>query len=522
MADWLNEYIGQLKDIWKKLNKRVKIVITFGVFAVLFAFILLMFYGGEQYQPLFSQLDPRDADSIMERLEEQGVQYQLADGGKTIMVPASTVYKTRLDMAGEGLPTQGVVGFEIFDQSSFGTTDFERRVNYYRALSGELSRSIQAMDVVEYAKVQITAPKDSLFVEEEQSAEASVLLKMIPNFQINEAQVRAIANLVASAVQGMAPEGVTIVDTSGNLLTRYLKDKTDLFGQELTMNQFEIQRQFAEEIRRDLRAMLTRVLGPDNFSVQVKAKLNFDQRQVESKVYTPVVDEQGIIRSQQEKKENYEGALSPATGVPGTTSNLPQYQSVDEEEGSGSYSSSDVITNFEINEKIERHIYSPGGVEYLSVAVIINNLLPEEDIDKIENAIQTAIGYNPERGDQVTVTSLAFDDSLNEDLARFQAAEASAQRTRMLINAGLIALILLILIITIFIFRRRMGDSGELHTGKQAIDYIIDEDLKLEIAAADMTEEQKRRIQIREQLTELVNEKPEEVTQMIKSWLVDE
>lgn len=524
MADWLKEYIGQLRELWAKLNKRTKIIIGMGIGLVFIAFIILILYGsGPQYQTLFSQLDPKDADSIMEKLDEQGISYQLAEGGSTIKVPASVVYKTRLNMAGEGLPTQGVVGFEIFDQSNFGTTDFERRVNYYRALGGELSRSIQAMDAVEYAKVQITAPRESLFVEEEQGAEASVLVKFIPEYQISQSQVKAMMNLVASAVKGLKTEDVTIVDTSGNLLSSDLKnDDENSFDQELTINQFELQRQLSDEIRRDLRAMLTRVLGPNNFTVQVKARMNFDQRQVESKTYSPVVDDEGIIRSRQERQENYQGNINGVGGVPGTTSNVPQYQELEGEEGAGSYSSSDIVTNYEINERHEHRIYSPGSIEYLSAAVIINNNLAEEDLEKIRGAVQAAIGYDHERGDTVTVTSLNFDNSLEEELASARSAEAAARRTKMLIYAGLIGFILLLLVISLFVFRRstRTGEEGK---GQHALDYMVDDELEDEVAtAAELTDEQKKRMKIREQLTELINDKPEEVTEMIKSWLVDE
>lgn len=524
MADWLKEYIGQLKDLWSKLNKRIKIVAGIVIVAVIVGLIMLMLYGnGPQYQPLFSNLTPKDADSITEKLDEQGVQYQLANDGKMIMVPATMVYKTRLKMAGEGLPTQGVVGFEIFDKSSFGTTDFERKVNYYRALGGELSRSIQAMDAVEYAKVQITAPKDSLFIEEEQSAQASVLLKLITNYKITQPQIKAIINLVAAAVQGLEAKNVTVVDTGGNLLTDYLqKDDSSMFDQKLTINQFELQRQLSDEIRNDLRAMLTRVAGPDNFTVQVKAKMNFDYREVNSKTYTPVVGDEGIVRSQQEKKENYQGNVADAVGVPGTTSNIPQYQSVDQGGGTGTYSSSDMTTNYEINEKVEHLVYSPGNIEQLSVAVVINNNLSEEDLNKIQSAVQAAVGYNPERGDIVTVTSLNFDKSIEEEIATAQAAEAAAQKTKMLIYAGLIGFILMILLISLFILRRPRKKE-EQKSIEKALDYIVDDDLEEQIAAtAELTSEQKKRMKIKEQLTNLVNEKPEEITDMIKSWLVDE
>lgn len=528
MADWLKEYMGQLKDVWLKLNKKTKIIIGTITIGVFLAFIMLILYGsGSQYQTLFNHLDPKDADSIMKELDEQGIDYQLLDSGKTIAVPANIVHKTRLNMAGAGLPTQGVVGFEIFDQSRFGTTDFERNVNYYRALGGELSRSIQAMDAVEYAKVQITAPKDSIFIAEERGAEASVLLKLIPDYQISQQQIKAMVNLVASAVQGLGAESVTIVDTAGNLLSSYLEEEDDeetsIFDQELTLNQFELQNRLSTEIRNDLRALLTRVLGPDNFTVQVKAKLDFDRRQRESRTFQPVVDDQGIIRSQEEHRENYTGTITGSGGVPGTTSNVPQYQTVDGEEEAGSYSSSDIITNYEINEIVERHVYSPGNIKNISTAVIINNAMPEEDLEKIRSAVQAAVGFDSERGDTLAVTSLNFDNSIEEEISNAQMAEAAAQRNKMLIYAGLISLIFIAILV--FLFISRLQSKRDKEMDKNAIDYIIDEDLDEQIAVTaetELSEEQKKRKKIREELTELVNEKPEEVTEIIKSWLIDE
>lgn len=522
MGDWLREYIEQLKELMGNLNRRAKIIIGIGVVAVVLSLLFLIIWSGNiQYQSLFSQLDPKDADAIIKKLDEAGIPYKLTDGGRTILVPADKVHKTRLEMAGAGLPSQGIVGFEIFDQSKFGTTDFERRVNFYRALSGELSRSIQAMDAVDFAKVQITAPKDSLFIEEAKPAEASVLLKLKPGYRLKESQVRAITNLVASSVPELEPEKVTIVDTAGNLLTGSFASKSH-YSTQLTFNQFEIQRKFEEALKSDLKALLTKVLGPDNFTVQVKAKLNFDQREVESKEYTPVVGDEGIVRSQQEQHEKYQGMEAGAQGVPGTTSNIPQYQMRREGSEGGSYESSDVITNYEINEKIERHVYAPGEVERLSVAVIVNDLLQPEALQKIKDVVHAAIGYDTERGDKVTVTSLAFDNTLQQEIARVEAAAREAERTRMYIYAGLIALISIILLLLFLVFRRSKRPAGEELVPGKAIDFMVGDEAEDELAATVLTEEDKKRQQLKEEIAEMISERPEEVAQLLKSWLMDE
>ncbi len=523
MGNWFKSYIEQIKKLWGSLNKRAKLVISLGIVVVIVVFIFIIAWSGStNYQTLFSQLQPRDADSIIKRLDEEGIPYRLTDNGQTIMVSSDIVHKIRLEMAGAGLPSQGIVGFEIFDQSNFGTTDFERRVNFYRALGGELSRSIQTMNGVEYARVQITAPRESLFVEEEEPAEASVLLKLVPGFRLEQNQVQAITNLVASSVQGLTPGKVTIVDTAGNMFTGNF-DEQSLITSQLALNNFGIERQFEEGLETDLRSMLTKILGPNNFTVQVKASINFDQRQVESKEYYPVVGEEGIIRSRQEQLENYQGNVTPG-GVPGTTSNdpNPRYEIIDNNEG-GNYESSNTISNYEINEKIEQHLYAPGNVERLAVAVVINRTMVQEELDKIEQVVRTAINYNGDRGDNVTVTGLLFDDTLDKEMAAAMASAEMASRRTTYVHAGLIGFIFIILLIMFMIFRKNTEPVGEdVVTGK-AVDYLIKDEMEEEAAATGpLTEQDIRRRKLREKVAETVAEKPEEVAQLLKSWLVDD
>ena len=530
MGEWLQEYINQLKDLWQKLNKRAKIIIGISILGVILALgFLVIWSGGSSYKPLFGQLNAQDADAITDRLDEQGIDYKLTDNGSTVMVPASRVHKTRLEMAGEGLPDQGVVGFEIFDQSQFGTTDFERKVNYYRAVSGELTRSIQSMDNVEFARVQITAPKESLYIEEEKPAEASVLLKLNPGYDINQNSVKAITNLVASSVQGLNNGNVTIVDTAGNLLTAGMDKGRTPSSNQMTMNQFQIEQEFEKELKSDLSSMLTKVVGPGNFTVQVNARLNFDKKEVQTKTYSPVVDDKGIVRSKEEHSETRQDSTTETGGEPGVSSNTPQgngttqYQSNDQGQTT-SYQSSDVITNYEINEKIEKQEYAPGQVDQLSVSVMLNSTDDEEMVEKIQNSVQAAIGYNPERNDNVSVTSLNFDRSLEEEVAQAQSDQMAAQTRRMYIYAGLIALIL-VLLITAFIVLRRSTAEESYQTGSE-VDFTVGEEMeqaeKQAAPTTELSEEEKQRRQMKEELEGLVNDKPEEVAQVLKSWLMEE
>ncbi len=525
MGEWLQKYIDQLKELWGKLNKRSKIIIGVSASAMMLALIfLIVFSSSGNYTSLYQDLSAKDADAIVERLNENNVDYKLADNGSTILVPEARVHELRLDMAGEGLPDQGMVGFEIFDQSNFGTTDFERKVNFYRALGGEMSRTIQNMEIIDYARVQITAPQESLYIDEEKPSEASVLLKVKSGFNIGQNEIEAISNLVAGGVQGLNKENVTIVDTNGNLLSN---NSNSFSSSDMTLNQIELEREFENNLKSDLNSMLIKVLGPGNFSVQVNAKLNFDQREIESKTYSPVVDDEGIVRSEEKSEVQQQSTSGAADGVPGAETNLPQedipqYQGEDGAGENSNYESTDTVTNYEINEKIEKHVYAPGDVEQLSVSVMLNGAQDDETVENIRNAVQAAIGYQEERNDTVNVSSVQFDDSLEQEVAQAQSAAAAENRRQMFIYAGLIIFILLTLVILFFVLRKNNEDEYE---PGETVDMMVEDEIqksKSESAANKLTEEEKERITMKEDIEEIVNDRPEEVAQLLKSWLEED
>ncbi len=518
MAEILEKYREQLTELGNRLNKRAKIVIGVVVIFLLIIFaVLILWNSNARYSPLFTNLNTQDAAAITERLKEKNISYKLSSGGSTVLVPEDMVYDLRLELAGEGLPDQGVVGFEIFDESQFGSTDFERKVNYYRALSGELSRSIRAMNGIDYARVQITAPRESLFVEEERPPSASVLLQLKAGFNINPGQVKAIANLVASSVQGLDNEYVTIVDTGGNLLSSLLADNID---RQTDVKHLTVQKNFEDGLKRDLNMLLTKVLGPDNFVVQVNAKLNFDQKEMESKTYSPVGDDRGIVRSEEINEETYEGSSPAAAGVPGTESNIPQYmENAENGETTGSYERNNTITNYEINEKIERHVYAAGDVEKLSVSVIVDDDLQMETLRKIEESVKAAIGFSEDRGDIISVSSINFDDSLEQEAVMAREAEAAAQKRMTYIYGGLIVLTLLVIIISLNIFRKKKETK---YIPGEEIDYEVGQKVEEVEEKEELSEEEKQRRKMRIELEDVVTRKPEEVARLLKNWLIEE
>src|SRR6056297_2501288 len=512
MAEFFAKYKEEIQETWQKLNKNVQILIIILTIVMAGAFGYLIFRGAStNYQPLFTNLSTDDTAAIVERLDENNVEYQLGGDGNTILVPESEIHRLRLDMVSAGLPDQGVVGFEIFNSSEFGTTEFERKVNYYRALGGELSRSIQSISGIEFARVQITPPEESLFLAEEKSATASVMVKLRTGYNMSAERVSAVKNLVASGVQNLPLAEVTVVDTNGNLLSQ---PSNSSGGQWSDPQNFAMQMEFESALKNDLNSLLTKVLGPNNFAVQVNANLNFDQRQAESTTYTPVVDDSGIVRSEEMNTETQENGVTG--GAPGTDANIPQYQGEGAAEGS-SYERENTITNYEINERIEQHVYAPGEVERLSVSVMIDQGTDEETIDQIRNAVAAAIGYDENRGDVLNISSIAFDDSMENAAQEAIQAQAAAERRQMYIYGGLILLVL-ILTSALIIYLYRKKPAAERGS---KLDVSVEEDEE-EIDLFEPDADQKKRARVKNELENMIHSDPENAAKLIRSWLVDE
>lgn len=524
----IKEFLNQLQELWNKLDTRAKIVIGSASVVVFTGLIFLVFVLGDpNYQPIYEDLTPEDASAIVDELENRGVSYRLQDGGGTILVPSEHVHDMRLALAGEDLPTSGQVGFEVFDDVQFGTTDFERRVNLYRAMGGELSRSIETMDVISTARVQITAPEESLFITEERPAEASVMIDLESGQQLSSHQARAIGDLVASGVPDLQLENVTIVDTAGNLLSPDNMGEDDNFrqAQDISSTQREMEREYEENLRERLNAMLTRILGPDNFTVQVQSRMDFDLRERESHTYLPIIDEEGLPRSREELREIYHGGDVPEDGgAPGTASNIPGYLSADDMEEEGFYERTEETINYEMDEVIEREEFAPGTIEQLSVSVMVDEEMGEDELLVLEESIQAAAGFDAERGDTVNVSSLEFDRTIEEEMAAAREREEAARRRQFLIYSGLIVGILLLALLTVFLLRRRGRQEKRAVPEGARVDMMVEEEEEEEIELPDeeLSEDEKKVRKMREELHEMAEDQPEEMAELIKSWLMEE
>ncbi len=378
------------------------------------------------YTVLYRDIDPESANAVVAKLKTANTPYLLEDGGSTLMVPAVKVDELRLDFASQGLPTAGRIGFEIFDRTSFGTTEFLEHVNYRRGLEGELARTIATISDVASARVHIALAKDSLFTESAQQAKASVVLKLRNSRPLAPATVAGIAGLVSSAVESLRPESVVIVDTFGRPLSKPADDA------ELPGPNVEHQQKFEHDLTTKVVTLLEPVVGPGRVRVNVSARFSADTAEETEEVW----DQTPVIRSRQSLSDTTASAASAAKaartgGVAGARANQPPEASTANPQAlqvSGSEGTSGRVSetvNYEIGKKTRHTVEPSGQIERLSVAVIVDDVRtpgadgqpasnkPREaaDLERIKGLVAASVGLDAERGDQLTVENIAFEEA---------------------------------------------------------------------------------------------------------------
>ena len=509
-------HIRELPERWRQLSNPKKISAGILVVAVFFTlFFVMQALSKPSMSPLFSGLDPADAGRIVKKLQEMNVVYALDNEGQTILVQQSDVYDVRIQLASDGTLLGGAAGFELFDQTKLGATDFNRRLDYLRALQEELRRTIVQMEEVEQARVHLALPEPSVFIQDTVDPSASIVLKLSPFSRLLPEQIRGIVYLVAGSVENLTAENVTVIDTQGNILSDLVKD-LDPSQQvaEATSRQMDVKRTFEKEMEQRVQRMLERVLGPGQAISMMTAELDFDSR--ESTVIT--FGEDGIPRSQIIVDETFEGT-GAVPGEAGTGSNIPGYPST-VGGGESQYERYEETTNYEINETTEKQIQAPGRLLRLHAAVVVNDnggQLTEAQLGQIRSAVESAIGYQTERGDSISVQGMTFDTSQIEE-AKLAMDEAARQaQIRQYINLG--AALLLILILGFVVMRAYRG--------------YRERDLEAQLAAMPMMPKiekdtvQEKRPQSEEQVLhqrvrQLAEKEPEAVAYLIRAWLAEE
>ncbi len=414
--DRLKEALGRLREMWKGLTRLQKGTLVGTVLLLLAAFGgIFTFAGRQEYAPLFSGLAMEDQAAIVEVLKDRKVDYRLDPGASAIMVPADDVYDLRIAMAGSGLPKGSTVGFELFDETKMGMTDFQQQVAYMRALEGELARTIGQIDGVDYARVSVVMPRRKLFLREEQPGSASVMVKLRPGRDMGMEQIRAVMNLTAHSVEGLAPENVSVVDTSGRLLSERVEDEFLLYpggsGGGVSSVQRELEKMSERDLQRKAQRMLEAVFGPGNAVVRVRVELDFARRNRTREEYVPQPNGKGIVRSRQLTEETYSGTGSPpgGSGV-GTATNIPGYASRNTaDQGGSDYLKTDEVTNYEVSTLRQEETEAPGTVKRITASVMINGDPDEAEMrDELFASVAAAIGIDEERGDRLSLNFMEF------------------------------------------------------------------------------------------------------------------
>ncbi len=505
----MTNILESIKETWGKLSRPMQIGVAVFVLGVFISLLLLVFFNKTDYSVLFADLSPEDAGSVVNALQERGVPYRLTESGTTVLVPQNEVFETRIALATAGMPTGGVVGFEIFNATRLGETEADRNLRYQRALQGELTRTVRQMDEIMDARIHIVLPKRSLFIQESQASTATVLLQIKPGVKLTKGQVHAIANLVSTSVEGLTPENVTIVDTRGNVLNAPAVG--DLSGGFLS-DRFETEWMYEKQLEDSITAMLERIYGFGNVVVRVSASLDFDHFEEYSEVFSPVTRDTGLPRSEQRFEESFRGTTATAGGVPGVDSNVPGYVFADQEAGSSEYERFEETINYELNRTETRLRVTPGQVTSLSASVWLNGEYTAAQLAAVEESIRRAVGFQTERGDSIYVAGVPFETS--PFLTEVAVEEAIADGAALWFAAA--AMLIMIAGIIIYLYGRRRRAAVEEMTFLADMEVAADEETPV------LTPEEKERRTLRQDIQTLAKEKPEEVALLVKTWLADE
>lgn len=401
--DPFSEFFTKLGAGFASLTPARKASILLATVITLAGISFLVYLTGQiEYRVLFSNLSSEDAGSIVNKLQEKKVPYKLSATGDAISVPMDKVAELRLEMATAGLPQGGGVGFEIFDTKSLGATEFEQQLNYRRALQGELARTISSLEEIQQSRVHLALPRESLFVEQQKKATASVTIKLKQGKSLRSSQVEGIAHLVASSVEGVSPEDVIIVDSKGNILSNVQADSK--FAR-MTNAQAEYQRNTEKEIVGRIQSMLENVVGKGKAVVRISAEMDFRVSEKTEEKYDP---DSPVIRSVKRQTDK----TVPPQPVAGKAAAAPD---------SAGQEKLDETINYEINKVVNKTVMPVGEIQKLSVAVLIDGIYnknekgvevyqprAKKDLDSLEELVKKAAGINATRGDQVVITEMPF------------------------------------------------------------------------------------------------------------------
>ncbi len=415
----------QFKKLLTSLSLRQKIVILTAVVISGGALFGVMKWRKEaDFKPLFTGLAAEDAGAVVAKLKESGVEYRLNDTGGAVLVPAARVAELRLSLASAGLPKSGRVGFELFDRNNFGATEFTEHVNYRRALEGELERTVMSLSEVEQARIHLTFPKESVFLESKLPAKGSVIVRLRPGKQMTAQNIAAICHLVSSGVEGLQPESVSVVDTRGNLLSRARRAGLD--GTDASDSQIDYRQKLEKDLLQKINTTLDPLLGTERYRAAVSMDCDFSSGETSEELYDPT---KSVMATSHTTDDGYTGAAGG--GQPGAASNLPRPPAQVQTASAAGVSRKTEELTFQTSRSVRHIKLAQGTVKRMSISILLDQDLKwegkgpsakrtvvppsPEKIKSIKDIVAGIAGVAADRGDQIVVESLPFDSTLNAE-----------------------------------------------------------------------------------------------------------
>lgn len=456
MNERLNTLFENLKTYYANLSAKKRMALMgIALAGLLGVMALTMVVKHDPQQVLYSDLHQEDAKAIAKKLSEQNIAYRLSDDSKTMTVAKSQVYQARMELAKEGLPGQDVVGFEKFDTTSIGMSSYVQRIQYIRAIQGELTRSIQRLSSVKTARVHISIPPKKVFMEEEEAPKASVILELKAGMAPSKIEITGIANLVASAVEGLKVNQVTIVDTKGNFLHRPGDDS----GPNISSTFIELQRSIESEYEKRIEEILTPVVGFGKVRAKVTAEIDPSRTNTTEETYD---SEKAVPRQTMKTEEVVTGSRPNPVGIPGSRSNLPgaEAQNPQIPLATSNTEKNTNNTSYAIPKKIQVIDKPSGNIKRLTVAVVVDGYYtkgaapnspdvfsprPEAELKRLQELVANTVGFDNERRDSITVSSLAFNNiDVNETQEPVKPWYDLKELSEHGIRNGMIALVVII------------------------------------------------------------------------------
>ncbi len=502
---------NDVKKLWNGLDDGQKL----GMLALIVVTIIAAtFFLSKAMEPdwvvLYSDLNEVNALTIVENMKKNGYQYKLSEDKHSILVPSNVRDDMRVFVAENDLIKTGDAGFELLDDMQLGSTDFKNKLTKQRIFQGEITRAIEKIQGIKYAKVQLAEPERSIFEDNDEKPTASVMLVVEPGYKLKTSQVKAIKNLVAYSVPRMTPDQVFITDQNGNVLS----DETSKNSTDMESFKTNLEKQTAKKVS----DVLEKIVGKGNVSVQVNADIDFNSAKATIESYIPVNDKgEGVIVSSQTEVETYENP----NYVPNTT--VANQRNLN-------YSKEKTAINYNVSKEVKQVIYAPGTVKRLSIAVAVNKILTADEKNEIKDLILSAAGIDYSRGDVISVSGLQFEGAVAEKIFNTEMEKQYQQEQLIYTITSSVIPLVIVLILGCFALVVLKGFVSKMPTPKRpekkSVEEIIPKVIEEEEApeVAPRVEFNKREIQSQKEQTiseinEAVLAAPEDAAKLLTSFI---